>query len=139
MAEQLCRPAVETPFNRGAASAQALLAAAVDGETLRRLTDGVGSVAEAAEHAAQAAGAAGRMPAPTGPGPAGLLVAMAEAMVPTDRAWHAAKVGLCQALRRTRAGTWARTGTPDACVGLEARQRLDAQDAAQGWRVGRAS
>ncbi|MCL8208835.1 MAG: hypothetical protein K6V97_12300 [Actinomycetia bacterium] len=63
------------------------------------------------------------------------MVAIDGAMVHTDGAWHEAKAGICQALRRIRAGTWDRTGTPDYCVGLEARpafwQRRSAQTAAQ--------
>jgi len=136
LAERLCRVAVETPFDRGAALAQALLGVAVDGETLRRLVEGVGQVAEDAEQAAQAAVAAGGVPAPTGPGPAGLLGAVDGARVHTDGAWHEAKVGVCQALGRTRTGTWERHGDPDYCVGLEARpafwQRLYAHAAAHG-------
>ncbi|MCL8208834.1 MAG: hypothetical protein K6V97_12295 [Actinomycetia bacterium] len=61
LAERLGRLAVETPFDREPTLAQALLGVAVDGETLRRLAEGVGSVAEAAEQAAQAAVAAGRL------------------------------------------------------------------------------
>jgi hypothetical protein len=61
----------------------------VDGETVRRVAEGVGPVAEATEQAVQAAVRAGRVPDPTGPGPAGLVVALDGAMGHTDGAWHA--------------------------------------------------
>lgn len=136
LAERLCRLVVEVPFERAATLAPELLGVAADGETLRRLAEGVGQVAEATEQAAQAAVRAGQVPAPTGPGPAGLLVALDGAMVHTDGAWHEAQVGVCQALRRTATGGWEPTGAPDYCVELAGRTafwpRLYAHAAAAG-------
>jgi len=136
LAERLCQVVVDLPFDRAATVAAELLGVAVDGETVRRVAEGVGQVAEATEQAAQAAVRAGQVPAPTGPGPAGLLVALDGAMVHTDGAWHEVQVGVCQALRPTASGTWEPTGAPDYCVEVGGRTafwpRLDAHAAATG-------
>ncbi|MCL6562300.1 MAG: ISKra4 family transposase [Firmicutes bacterium] len=136
LAERLCRLVVEVPFERAATLAAELWGVAVDGETVRRVAEGVGQVAEATEQAAQAAVRAGQVPAPTGPGPAGLLVALDGAMVHTDGAWHEVQVGVCQALQPTARGTWEPTGAPDYCVEVGSRTafwpRLYAHAAAAG-------
>ncbi|MCY0898786.1 MAG: hypothetical protein OWU33_07560, partial [Firmicutes bacterium] len=106
LAAHLCRLVVERPFDRAAAMAQELLGVAVDGETLRRLAEGVGQVAETTAQTAPAAVAAGHVPEPTGPGPAGLLVALDGAMVHPDGAWHEVPVGVCQALEPRPVDGW---------------------------------
>jgi hypothetical protein len=136
LAAHLCRLVVELPFDRAAAMAQELRGVAVDGETLRRLAEGVGQVAETTEQTAQAAVAAGHVPEPTGPGLAGLLVALDGAMVHTDGAWHEVQVGVCQALEPRPVDGWEPVGPPDYCVEVSGRSafwaRLYAHAAAAG-------
>jgi hypothetical protein len=136
LAAQLCRLVVELPFDQAATLAQELLGVAVDGDTLRRLAEGVGQVAELTEQAAQATVAAGSVPAPTGPGPTGLLVALDGAMVHTDGAWHEVQVGVCQALQQGATERGEPAKPPDYCVEVSGRPafwtRLYAHAAALG-------
>lgn len=147
LAALVSRLTIEMPFDQVPEVVAAALHIAIDGDTVRRVVEGLGQVAEAAEQAAATAATGPAdgprapitempAPAPTQPAPDGLVIAVDGAMVHTEGAWHEAKVGVCQPLRRTAEGPVVPHGEPDYCVGFESRaefwRRLDAHAVATG-------
>jgi hypothetical protein len=95
------RLGLEESFGEAAAALAETLRVDVPRAALRRITEGIGEVAEAEEQAAMARAPAGREPvAPGVPRPAGaaLLVEADGAMVHLEDDWHEVKVGLAAAL-----------------------------------------
>lgn len=120
------RLGIETSFGVTTTLLAETLQVRVPAETVRRLTEGVGAVAEAEAQGAIGRAQAGAVP-PTGtlPTAAALLVEADGAMVHLDDDWHEVKVGLAAPLgpatqtdpdtHRTRLVV----GTPAYCAGLE--------------------
>ncbi len=93
------RLGIETAFGEAATLLVETLGVRVPAEAVRRLTEGVGAVAEAEAHAVIDLAQVGAVP-PTGTLPAGaaLLVEADGAMVHLDDDWHEVKVGLAAPL-----------------------------------------
>ena len=94
-----CRLGVETSFGESALLLAETLQVRVPAETVRRLTEGIGAVAEGEAQAVIGPAQTGAVP-PTGTLPAGaaLLVEADGAMVHLDDDWHEVKVGLAAPL-----------------------------------------
>ena len=121
-----CRLGVETAFGATAVLLEETLGVRVPAEAVRRMTEGIGAVAEAEDQAMICQAQAGYAP-PTGPCAAGaaLLVEVDGAMVHLDDDWHEVKVGLAAPLGpRTQTDPETQRerrvmGAPDYCAGLE--------------------
>lgn len=128
LARVACRLGLEDSFGETADALAETLRVDVPREAIRRITEGVGEVAEAEEQAAMSRAQAGREPLdataalPTG---AALLVEIDGAMVHLEDDWHEVKVGLAAPLgpathvdpktkRETRV-----MGKPSYCAGFE--------------------
>ena len=121
-----CRLGIATAFDEAATLLEETLGVRVPAETVRRLTEGIGAVAEAEAQAGIAQAQTGAVP-PTGTLPPGaaLLVEVDGAMVHLDDDWHEVKVGLAAPLgpqtatdpdtHRERLAM----GTPVYCAGFE--------------------
>jgi hypothetical protein len=125
LARVACRLGIEEAFAPAAEILYETLRVDVPAEAVRRITEGIGQVAEAEQQAAIAAAQAAQEPPPPEVGPAQLLVAVDGVKVHTDGDWHEMKVGVVAPLGPD---TWAdpETGrvcqTPGAqslCAGLE--------------------
>jgi hypothetical protein len=103
LARVACRLGIEDSFGEAADALEETLRVNVAREALRRITEGIGAVAEAQEQAAMARAQAGWDPLPKeevralAKG-AGLLVEVDGAQVHLDDDWHEAKVGLAASL-----------------------------------------
>lgn len=120
LAAVLCRLGIESAFVLVPDLVQATLGTSVDDETVRRLVERVGAVAEL-EQARQAAWA---LP-PGAAAPSVLLVSVDGVLVPAREGWHEAKVGRLAALGpatrqdpKTGRRIW-RLGPSTYCAGLE--------------------
>lgn len=103
LARVACRLGIEDSFGEAADALEETLRVNVAKEGLRRITEGIGAVAEAEEQAALARAQAGDDPLPKEevralPHGAGLLVEVDGAQVHLDDDWHEAKVGLAASL-----------------------------------------
>jgi hypothetical protein len=123
-----CRVGIEEAFERAADVVREVLRIDLAAETTRRATEGIGAVAEAEQQAAMGGVLAGRYPPAAGePPPATLLLAVDGVMVPIDKDWKEAKVGVVAPLgpgtRSARDGPRARAclapGRQTYCAGFE--------------------
>ncbi len=101
LAAILARIAIDVPFDPVPDIVAETLGLEVDGEMVRRVTEDLGSWAEAQEQQTIQDAQSEQAPVPPAPGRSTLLIAMDGAMVHTTRArdghrgWHEAKVGVC--------------------------------------------
>jgi hypothetical protein len=130
LARVACRLGIEDSFGEAADALAETLRVDVAREGTRRITEGIGQVAEAEEQAAMARAQAGRDPLPPEavralPPEAALLIEVDGAQVHLDDDWHEVKVGLAAPLgpetqidpdtgRETLA-----LGPPSYCAGFE--------------------
>jgi len=151
LAEAVSAFAVNLPFDQIPPPVNTLVDLPLDGDTIRRVVERVGCVAEAAEQAAieavtAAIAAEGEKPAsetseaepPSDSGgslsrsvaPDALIVSADGAMAPfrTGHTYHEVKVAVCQPLQRVSATPsasdaplWQPLQAPDYCLGLEPR------------------
>lgn len=139
LARVACRLGIEDSFGEASDALAETLRVDVAREGTRRMTEGIGEVAEAEEQAAMARAQAGRDPLPKDqtralPEGAGLLVEVDGAQVHLDDDWHEAKVGLAAPLgptTRTDPDTGRETltlGLPSYCAGFESAETF-------WWRV----
>jgi hypothetical protein len=133
LARVACRLGIEDAFGEAADALAETLRVDVAREGTRRITEGIGQVAEAAEQAAMARAQAGHEPLPREevrvlPEGAALLVEVDGAQVHLADDWHEAKVGLAAALgptTRTDPESGRETlvmGKPSYCAGLESAE-----------------
>ncbi|HEX2187130.1 MAG TPA: ISKra4 family transposase [Chloroflexota bacterium] len=120
-----CRLGIEEAFAPAAEMLYETLRVDVPSEAVRRITEGIGQVAEAEQQAAIAQAQAAQEPPPPAVAPAQLLVAVDGVKVHTDGDWHEMKVGVVAPLgpaTRTDADTgWVcqTLGPQTVCAGLE--------------------
>jgi hypothetical protein len=121
-----CRLGIEDAFAPAAAILYETLRVDVPEEAVRRITEGIGQVAEAEQQAAITQAQAGADLPPPAAAPAHLVVATDGVMVHTDGDWHEMKVGVVAPLGP---GTWTdpdsgrvsqTLGEQSVCAGLEA-------------------
>ena len=126
-----CRLGIEDSFGEAADALLETLRVDVAREAIRRITEGIGQVAEDEEQEAVARAHTGHVPlAATNAVPAGaaLLVEVDGAMVHLDDDWHEVKVGLAAPLgprTHTDPETGRETlvmGTPSFCAGFESAE-----------------
>jgi hypothetical protein len=129
-----CRLGIEDAFAPATEILDETLRVDVPKEAVRRITEGIGQVAEAEQQAAITQAQAGHDPPPPAEAPAQLVVATDGVMVHTDGDWHEMKVGVVAPLGP---GTWTdpdsgrvsqTLGEQSVCAGLEAA-------AAFWWRL----
>lgn len=97
LARVACRAGIEGSFGAGTSVLQETLGVDVPDEAIRRITEGIGAVAEAEEQAAVARVQHGDEPVPADAVVAGgaiLAVEVDGAQVHLDDAWHEVKVGV---------------------------------------------
>lgn len=129
-----CRLGIEEAFVPAADILAETLQVDVPDEAVRRITEGIGQVAEAEQQAAIAAAERAEEPPPPEVGPAQLLVAVDGVTVHTDGDWHEMKVGVVAPLGpavRTDPDTERACFVPgpqSLCAGLEPAPRF-------WWRV----
>jgi hypothetical protein len=120
-----CRLGIEEAFAPAAEILAETLRVDVPEEAVRRITEGIGAVAEAEQQAAIAAAQAAAEPPPADGAPAQLVVAVDGVMVHTDGDWHEMKVGVVAPLGPA---TWTdpdsgrvcqTLGAQSVCAGLE--------------------
>jgi hypothetical protein len=120
-----CRLGIEEAFAPAAEILYETLRVDVPDEAVRRITEGIGQVAEAEQQAAMAAAHAAAEPPPAEVGPAQLLVAVDGVQVHTEGDWHEMKVGVVAPLgpetwRDPDSGRVCQTlGPQSVCAGLE--------------------
>jgi hypothetical protein len=128
-----CRLGIDGSFPEAADLLAETLGVVVPDEGVRRITEGVGAVAEAEHQTAMARAVAGLeplAPAECQPAPATLLVTVDGVMVPEQDGWHECKVGVVAPLGpalRTDAETGRQCllpGPAQYCAGLEAGERF---------------
>jgi hypothetical protein len=121
-----CRLGIAEAFAPAAEILYETLRVAVPAEAVRRITEGIGQVAEAEQQAAMAAAQAAQEPPPPAVAPAQLVVATAGVKVHTDGDWQEMKVGVVAPLGPD---TWTdpdtgrvgqAAGAQTVCAGLEA-------------------
>jgi hypothetical protein len=133
LARVACRLGIEDSFGEAADALAETLRVDVAREAIRRITEGVGQVAEDTEREGVARARAGHDPLPRGevralPTGAALLVEVDGAQVHLDDDWHEAKVGLAAPLGPTTtadpdAGRETLTlGKPGYCAGFESAE-----------------
>jgi hypothetical protein len=129
-----CRLGIEEAFGPGAEILYETLRVDVPKEAVRRITEGIGQVAEAEQQAAMAQAQAGQEPPPPAMAPAHLVVAVDGVRVHTDGDWHEMKVGVVAPLGPA---TWTdpgrgrvcqMLGVQSVCAGLEGAAQF-------WWRV----
>lgn len=137
LAAVACRLGIETAFVLVPELVRATLGTAVDAETVRRLVERVGAVAELAQERQVVWGLASA-PAP----PPLLLVSVDGVFVPERDGWHEAKVGRLAALgpavrrdRKTGRLSW-QLGASAYCVSLEEADRFWVRLAREAARAG---
>jgi hypothetical protein len=129
-----CRLGIEDAFAPAADILDETLGVDVPEEAVRRITEGIGQVAEAEQQAAMAAAAAGQDVAPPDVAPPRLLVGVDGVQVHTDGDWHEMKVGVVAPLGpalRVDPDTGRACFVPgpqSVCAGLEPAARF-------WWRV----
>jgi hypothetical protein len=129
LARVACRAGSTTAFAEAAAHLAEELGVAVSGETVRRVSEAVGAVAEAEQQAAIAQAQQGRLPRPAQGAP-DVVVAVDGCQVPLDDGWHEMKVGrvapLGPALRHEAraARTFLAWGPSVCCAGLESAEEF---------------
>ena len=120
-----CRVGIEEAFAPAAEVLRETLRIDVAEEAVRRITEGIGAVAEAEQQAARAEAAAGHAP-PLQPGelpPTALLVEVVQ--VPVERSWSEMKVGVVAPLGPTTetdpesGRVRLAVGAQSACAGFE--------------------
>jgi hypothetical protein len=127
LARVACRAGITTAFEDAAAHLEEDLGVAVSSETVRRVTEALGAVAEAEQQAASAQAQQGRLPRPA-QGATDVVVAVDGCQVPLDDGWQEMKVGrvapLGPALRHAaRSGrTFLAWGPSVCCAGLESAE-----------------
>jgi hypothetical protein len=135
VAEAMAWCGVRDAFDHVAETLTRLWKVAIDGETVRRVVERIGGVAEAQDQAAMAAVTAGAVPDPGPDGPAALVVETDGAMVnfqDADPGWHEVKCGVAYALDALhKLG-----GSVDACFGLEPRPECWPRLTAHARRMG---
>jgi hypothetical protein len=128
LARVACRAGIDDPFGEGTSGLQETLGITVPAEAIRRITEGIGAVAEAEQQADVARVQHGDEPVSAAAivvdGPT-LVVEVDGAQVHLDDAWHEVKVGMVAQLGPA---TWTdpksertvlRQGTPTYCAGFE--------------------
>jgi hypothetical protein len=127
LARVACRAGITTAFEEAAAHLEEDLGVDVSSETVRRVTEALGAVAETAQQAAIAQAQQGHLPRPAQGAP-DVVVAVDGCQVPLDDSWHEMKVGrvapLGPPLRHDpRSGRtfWA-WGPSVCCAGLESAE-----------------
>lgn len=145
LARAACRLGIEAAFTPAAEVLWETLGVDVPDESVRRISEGMGAVAEAAQQAAVAAVQRGDEPVPSAAvEPAGpiLAVAVDGVQVHLEDGWHEMKVGVLGALgpaTRTDAET-GRThlvlGAPSYCAGLETAEAFWCRVHAEACRRG---
>jgi Uncharacterised protein family (UPF0236) len=127
LARVACRAGITAAFEDAAAHLEEELGVVVSGETVRRVSEALGAVAEAEQQAAIAQAQQGRLPRPAH-GAVDVVVAVDGCQVPLDDGWHEIKVGrvapLGPALRHdARSGrTFLAWGPSVCCAGLESAE-----------------
>lgn len=127
LARVACRAGITTAFDDAAVHLEEDLGVAVSGETVRRVSEAVGAVAEAAQQAAIAQAQQGRRARPAQGAP-DVVVAVDGCQVPLEDGWHEMKVGRVAPLgpaRRhdARSGrTFLAWGPSVCCAGLESAE-----------------
>jgi hypothetical protein len=127
LARVACRVGIEAAFGSAAEILQETLRVDVATEAVRRVTEGIGAVAEAEQHALMAQARAGHSPPPDAGEavPAALVVEVDGVHVHAGGDWHEMKVGLVAPLGPatrtvTETGRVALTlGRQSACAGFE--------------------
>jgi hypothetical protein len=129
LARVACRAGSTTAFAEAAAHLEEELGVAVSGETVRRVTEAVGAVAEAEQQVAIAQAQQGRLPRPAQGAP-DVVVAVDGCQVPLDDGWHEMKVGRVAPLgpavqhdARSRR-TFLAWGPSVCCAGLESAEEF---------------
>jgi hypothetical protein len=147
LARVACRLGIEDSFGEAADALAETLRVDVAREGTRRVTEGIGHVAQTEEQAAMARARAGRDPLPPEevralPTGAALLIEVDGAQVHLDDDWHEAKVGLAAPLGPTTAlapDTGRETlalGPPSYCAGFESAETFWYRAYATAWRQG---
>jgi hypothetical protein len=122
-----CRAGIEEAFLPAADLLGELLRIDVAEEAVRRITEGIGAVAEAEQQAAMTAAAAGQAPKPEAgeAPPTALLVEVDGVQVPVERGWNEMKVGVVAPLGPTTetdpesGRVRLAVGAQSACAGFE--------------------
>jgi hypothetical protein len=129
-----CRLGIEEAFAPAAAILDETLRVDVPTEAVRRITEGIGQVAEAEQQAAIALAQADQEPPPPEVAPGQLLVAVDGVQVHTDGDWHEMKVGVVAPLGP---GTWTDPDSGRVCQALGAQSVCAGLEAAAlfWWRV----
>jgi hypothetical protein len=129
-----CRVGIDQSFAEAADLLRETVRVEVAAEAVRRITEGIGAVAEAEQQAAVALAQTWRLPAPEQAAPAMLVVEVDGVMIHWDDDWHEGKVGVVAPLGPA---TWTdpesgrvgfALGPQSVCAGLEPA-------AAFWWRV----
>jgi hypothetical protein len=125
LARVACRLGIEAAFAPAAEILYETLRVDVPAEAVRRITEGIGQVAEAEQQAAMAAAQAAQEPPPAEVAPAQLLVAVDGVTVHTEGDWHEMKVAVVAPLGPETwtdpdSGRVCQTPGPQSlCAGLE--------------------
>jgi len=141
LARVVCRAGITGAFDEAATQLEEDHGVAVGGETVRRVTEAVGAVAEAAQQEEIARARRGDLTRPPG-GARDMVVAVDGCQVHLQDAWHEMKVGraapLGPALRTDhRAGrTYLAWGTAAIGAGLEGAEECWWRVAVTAWRAG---
>lgn len=141
LARVVCRAGITGAFDEAATQLAEDHAVAVGGETVRRVTEAVGAVAEAAQQAEVARARRGDLSRPAG-GATDMVVAVDGCQAPLTDGWHEVKVGRAAPLgpaTRTdrRSGrTYLAWGTAAICAGLEGAEDCWWRVAVTAWRAG---
>jgi len=141
LARVVCRAGLTHTFDAAALQLAEDHGIALGGETVRRVTEGVGAVAEAAHQAEVARARRGEVGRPAG-GAADMVVAVDGCQVHLEDGWHEIKVGRAAPLgpaTRTdhRSGrTYLAWGDAAICAGLEGAEDFWWRVAVTAWRAG---
>jgi len=141
LARVVCRAGITGAFDEAATQLAEDHSVTVGGETVRRVTEAVGAVAEAAQQEEIARARRGDLTRPPG-GARDMVVAVDGCQVHLQDAWHEMKVGraapLGPALRHDhRSGrTYLGWGTAAICAGLEGAEECWWRVAVTAWRAG---
>lgn len=129
LARVVCRAGLTEAFDAAAAQVQEDHGVVVGGETVRRVTEAEGAVAEARQQEAIAQAQRGVLGRPPG-GVADVVVAVDGCQVPLDDGWHEMKVGRVAPLGPAvqtdhRSGrTYLAWGAAAICAGLESAEEF---------------
>jgi len=137
-----CRAGIREAFDEAAAQVEEDHGVALGGETVRRISEAVGTGAEAAQQADITRAREGALTRPAG-GALDVVVAVDGCQAHLDDGWHEIKVGRAAALgpaTRTdhRSGrTYLAGGAAAVCAGLEGAEDCWWRVAVTAWRGGR--